>query len=199
MTRLLLLRHAAHDLAGRALAGRLPGLGLNALGRQQAQALVEPLLRQSVQVVCASPQQRARETALPLANRLGVEVAVAPEFDEIDFGEWTGQEFGQVRDRHPGLWDGWVHRRSQATPPGGEPFARVAERVQAGVQRLAREHPDEVVLVASHADVIKATLATHLGLSLDRLEGFEIACGSLSVLEVGAQGSQVKLVNGVYF
>ncbi len=198
MTRILLLRHAAHDLAGRALAGRLPGLGLNVHGRQQAVALVEPLQSQSIGVIYSSPQQRARETAAPLAQRLGLGIELASEFDEIEFGEWTGKSFIEIGQQNAAEWHAWVHQRSQATPPGGEPFMAVAHRTRAGVQRLCQQHPDQVVLVVSHADVIKATLATHLGLSLDLLERFEIACASLSVLEVGDHGSQVKLVNAAY-
>lgn len=196
MTRLLLLRHAAHDLAGKALAGRMPGLGLNAAGRQQAEAIVAPLRRHGPQVVCSSPQQRTRETAAPLAQSLGLQVEIAAEFDEVDFGTWTGLDFASAQALDPQAWDTWVHRRSAATPPGGEPFAEVARRTAAGLQRLRLAHPEQTVLVVSHADVIKATLAGVLGLSLDRLECFEIACASLSIIDAGDGWAQVKLVNG---
>ena len=195
MTRILLVRHAAHDLAGKALAGRLPGLGLNAAGRQQSQQIVEPLLRHGLHAVYCSPQQRTHETAQPLAAQLGLPVDEAPEFDEVDFGRWTGLAFDDVRARDAAAWDGWVHHRSRATPPGGEAFAQVAQRTAAGLQRLRRAHPEHTVLVVSHADVIKATLAGVLGLSLDHLERFEIACASLSIVEAGEGWAQVKQVN----
>ena len=195
MTRILLLRHAAHDLAGKALAGRMPGLGLNAAGREQAQQLAAPLLRHGIHAVCSSPQQRTRETAGPVAAQLALPVDEAPEFDEVDFGRWTGLAFDEVHARDAAAWDTWVNHRSRATPPGGEAFAQVAVRTAAGLQRLRRAHPDQTVLVVSHADVIKATLAGILGLSLDHLERFEIACASLSVVRAGDGWAQVQQVN----
>jgi probable phosphoglycerate mutase len=190
----LLLRHAAHDLAGRALAGRMEGLGLNAQGLQQAHDLAEALQRYGIAALYSSPQLRTRQTAQPLAQRLGLSVAIAPEFDEIDFGDWTGKSIEELRGQGP-AWLDWVERRSGATPPGGEPFAQVQRRAAEGVERLRQLHPDGVVLVVSHADVIKAVIATHLRLSLDHLEQFDIGCGSLSALDVGQGWSQVKWVN----
>lgn len=193
--RLLLLRHAAHDLAGRALAGRMPGLGLNALGRAQALALAgSPALR-GVQAIHASPQQRTRETAEPIAQRLGLVPQSAPEFDEIDFGDWTGKAFDELAQGDAARWRHWCERRSQATPPGGEPFAEVARRACEGAHRLARQHPGQVVLVVSHADVIRAVIAGFLGLSLDELERFEIGCAGLSEIELGEGGARVLRVN----
>jgi broad specificity phosphatase PhoE len=196
VTRFLLLRHAAHDLAGKALAGRMPGLGLNALGRRQAQEIAEPLHRWSVAAIYCSPQQRTRETITPTAALLGLPIEVAPEFDEVDFGTWTGQSFADVAASHPAHWHQWVHGRAGATPPGGEAFSQVPRRTMAGLARLQRLHPQGTMLIVSHGDVIKATVATQLGLSLDLLERFEIACASLTVIDMDERGSLVKLVNG---
>ncbi|TFZ04342.1 histidine phosphatase family protein [Ramlibacter rhizophilus] len=199
MTRLLLLRHAAHDLAGRALAGRMEGLGLNAIGREQALRLADHFHGDDrigiPQVLASSPQPRARETIAPLAARLGLPVSIAREFDEIDFGDWTGLAFEAVRQRDPEAWRRWCEQRSQARPPGGEAFEAVAARTRAGLERLRREHPDQSVLVVSHADVIKASIAGVLGLSLDRLECFDVACASLSVIELYEGGGRLVLLN----
>ena len=193
--RLLLVRHAAHDLAGRALAGRMPELSINEQGRVQAQTLASCLMAEDIAAIHSSPQPRARDTVAPLAQRLGLPVTIAPEFDEIDFGDWTGRSFDQVRDHDPAAWDQWVNRRSTARPPGGEAFVDVQRRALAGVERLRRSHPDQTLLVASHGDVIKAVLAGVLGLSLDHLERFDIGCASLSVLRAGVGWTQVERVN----
>jgi len=182
VTTLLLLRHAAHDWLGRGIAGRLAGVSLNDEGRLQAQALALAQRTQTpIDAIYSSPRQRARETAVPLAQRLELPVTLAPEFDEIDFGGWTGWTFEQLR-QEGARWREWVERRSAARPPGGECFADVARRAMAGAERLAGLHPARNVLVVSHGDVIKALLATCLGLSLDSLERFDVAPASLSVI-----------------
>jgi broad specificity phosphatase PhoE len=193
VTRLLLVRHAAHDWLGRGLAGRLPGVGLNAQGQAQAHELARRL-KTRVDTICSSPQQRALETAAPVAARLGLPVIVASEFDEIDFGQWTSRSMAELAALGA-VWQEWVERRSTATPPGGEPFSRVATRVVAGAQRLHTQYPGHCILVFSHGDVIKALLASCLGLSLDDLERFDLAPASLSVIAIQGGSWQIKLVN----
>jgi broad specificity phosphatase PhoE len=195
VTTFLLVRHAAHDLLGKAVAGRARGVGLNEHGRQQAEDLVGRLRTRAIDAIYCSPQQRALETVAPLVAQRGLPVRIEEAFDEIDFGDWTGLPFERLRaDKE--RWRLWVEQKSIACPPGGEPFARVCDRATAGIERLAQPHPDEAVLIVSHGDIIKAVLASFLGMSLDHLERFEIAPASLSVVMTGPGWSQVKLVNG---
>ena len=195
MTTFILLRHASHDWLGRGLAGRLPEVSLNAQGRTEAQQLVERFAGVPLAAIYASPQPRTQQTARPLAASRGLPVGIEPGFDEIDFGAWMGLRFEDLRGTAG--WDQWVHRRGSACPPGGEPFAGVPDRALAGLQALQHAHPDGQVLVVSHGDVIKAVLARCLGMSLDYLERLEIAPASASVLAMGEDWVQVKLVNGL--
>ncbi|HEY8356027.1 MAG TPA: histidine phosphatase family protein [Ramlibacter sp.] len=195
MTTFVLLRHASHDWLGRGLAGRLPGVSLNAKGRAEAQQMVGRFAGVPLAAVYSSPQPRTQQTAQPLAASLGLPVAIEPGVDEIDFGTWMGRHFEDLRGTEG--WEHWVHRRGSACPPGGEPFEGVPVRAMAALQRLRAAHPDGQVLVVSHGDVIKAILATCLGMSLDHLERLEIAPASASVVAMGEDWRQVKLVNGL--
>ena len=195
MTRLLLVRHAAHDWLGRGIPGRLPGVSLNDEGRLQAQAVVQRLADVTVNAIYSSPQQRTRETVAPLAARLGMAVEIADEFDEIDFGDWTGRHFSQLEKDDAILWHRWIEQRSKAQPPGGEAFAQVVQRAMAGMQRLRALHPGRTVLVLSHGDVIKAALASCLAMSLDQLEQFDIDPVSMSVVASVDEGWKVRVVN----
>lgn len=195
MTTFLLLRHASHDWLARGLAGRLPGVSLNAQGRAEADALPDQLEKVRIDAIYSSPQPRTRQTAAPLAARRSLAVRIEPALDEVDLGQWMGMTFDQV-SAEP-LWEAWVRRRSTVTPPGGEPFRAVQERALAAVERLRGQHADQSVLLVSHGDVIKSVLAFHLGISLDGLEGFDIAPASLSVIDLGDGWSKVRLLNGL--
>jgi broad specificity phosphatase PhoE len=193
VTTLLLVRHAAHDWLGRGIPGRLPGVVLNGEGQLQARDL-SMHIGARVDAIYSSPQQRARETAAPLAERLELPVVIAPEFDEVDFGEWTGWTFERLRGEGE-RWREWCEHKSVASPPGGESLAMVTLRALSGAQRLARLHPEQSVLVVSHGDVIKALIASCLALSLDHLERFDVAPASLSAVARTQDAWRVMCVN----
>jgi broad specificity phosphatase PhoE len=195
VTTFLMVRHAAHDWLARGLAGRLPGVSLNAAGRQQADTLVQRLRGARIDALYCSPQPRTQETASPLARSRGLELGIDAAFDEVDFGEWMGRTFDEVRATGE-AWTHWCEQRGSAQPPGGEAFAAVAQRAQQGLRTLRERHPDQHVLVVSHGDVIKAMVATQLGISLDHLERFEIAPASVTVLVMGDGWSRLELLNG---
>jgi broad specificity phosphatase PhoE len=197
VTRVLLVRHAAHDWLGRGIPGRLPGVSLNEEGRSQAQTLAQRLAGAAIDAIYSSPQERTRETVAPLAARLAMPVEIAHEFDEIDFGDWTARKFSDLEKDDAALWHRWIGQRSIAQPPGGEAFGQVAQRAMAGLERLRRLHPAKTILVLSHGDVIKAALACCLGMPLDQLEQFDVDPTSMSVVASAGEGWKVRLVNQV--
>jgi probable phosphoglycerate mutase len=197
VTSFLLVRHAAHDWLGRGIPGRLPGVGLNDAGRVQAEQLAGRLQAQPLAAIYCSPQPRTRETAAPLAAQRSMAIRIDPAFDEVDLGDWQGRSFDELRALGA-PWEQWCERRGSATPPGGEPFAGVAERAVAGLRALAAEHGDAQVLVVSHGDVIKSMVARCLGLSLDHLERFEIAPASVSMMVMQGEWMQLRLLNSLH-
>jgi probable phosphoglycerate mutase len=193
VTTFLLVRHASHDLVGKALAGRDPAVRLNEVGRREAGVLAERLGARAVRALVVSPQVRALETAEPLAIRTQLAPQVDAALDEIDFGRWTGLTF-EALGRDP-LWPTWVERRSVATPPDGEPFVHVQQRIVACLARLQTTYPDDTVVVISHGDVIKTALAHYLRTSLDDLECFDVRPGSVSIVSAAGAWARVRALN----
>jgi broad specificity phosphatase PhoE len=192
-TTFVLIRHGAHDLLGRRIAGRMESVGLNPAGHAQAVALSERLSRWRIAAIYSGPLRRVQETAAPLGRHLGMAVAIDPAFDEIDFGRWTGVAFDAVREDP--LWDRWNRRRGVASCPGGESFTEVHARVARGLAALAERYSEQAVAVVTHGDVIKATVGLALGLPLDCHDRFEIGPASLSVLLYGAWGTKLLKLN----
>jgi broad specificity phosphatase PhoE len=168
---------------------------LNGQGELQARDLVRRVGHVDLRAIYSSPQPRARATAQPLAEARTLPVTILDEFDEIAFGDWVGLTFEQLEREHQRGWRDWVERRSRAQVPGGEAFGAVRDRAMSGVQRLARAHPDGPVLVVSHGDVIKAIVATVLGMSLDALESFDVDCVSVTTLDCGGGWMKLRQLN----
>ncbi len=90
-TVVLLVRHGTTPTTGKILPGRAAGLHLADKGRAQAQVVAERIaaMEKRPTAVYASPLERTRETAAPIASAIGVRVRTAHGLIEADVGEWT--------------------------------------------------------------------------------------------------------------
>ena len=98
MTTFALIRHGTHSLVGHTLVGRAPGVRLSPEGVRETEALAERLQGSSIGAVYSSPLERARVTAAPLAARLCLEVGIADELNEVDYGEWTNRTLADLHE-----------------------------------------------------------------------------------------------------
>ncbi len=194
MTTFILVRHATHDIVGRTMVGRARGVRLGPEGVRQAEALAERLEGSSIRAVYSSPLERAYATAAPAAARLSLEVQIADELNEIDFGEWTNRTLADLHDVEE--WRRFNMFRSGSRVPGGETMIEVQARMLRLIERLRLGHPGETVALISHGDVIKATLAHYLGVPLDLFQRLEISPASISIVRIERYGPEVLLING---
>jgi broad specificity phosphatase PhoE len=191
-----LVRHASHDDLGARLTGRLPGRRLNEAGRKEASRLAERLCREAFDVVHTSPRERARETAQAIAEASGTSGAEMHEtLDEVNFGAWSGADF-QGLSRDP-AWQRWNEERSLARTPGGEDMLDVQARISRHMEGLASALPQGAAVLVSHAEVIRAAVFRHLGISLDLWARLEISPASITRIVVGAYGAKVLGINEV--
>jgi probable phosphomutase (TIGR03848 family) len=195
MTTFVLIRHASHDLLGHTLVGRAPGVGLSAQGVRDAGELAQSLEAAPIRAVYSSPLERARETAAIVAARLQLQVGIAEELNEIDFGDWTNRTLGDLHALAEWRW--FNAFRSTARIPNGEAMTDVQSRMLRLIERLGAIHADQMVALVSHGDVIKATLAHYLGVPLDLFQRIEVSPASVSIVRVERYGPQVLLVNGL--
>lgn len=192
-TRFLLLRHAAHDRQGELLTGRMDGVHLGARGRREAQLLAERLRREPIAAIYSSPLPRAVETAAPISRTLHLPIVTAEQLNEIDFGEWTGRPIHALAPDP--AWRLWNSRRSLGRAPGGESMLAAQMRVVGFMAELRETNRGRNVLLVSHGDVIRAAIAYYLGLTLDLMLRFEVAPGSLSIVEASLHGTHIALLN----
>jgi broad specificity phosphatase PhoE len=146
-----------------------------------------------VAAVYASPLERTRETAAPIAKVHGLRVRRDKGLLECDFGDWTGAELKalaklpewRVVQRHP----------SRFRFPGGESMAEMQLRITAAIARLAAAHPGQTVVAVSHADPIKAAVNDAVGAHLDAFQRLVISPCSVTALLVAPDHTTVLTVN----
>ncbi|MFY8113343.1 MAG: histidine phosphatase family protein [Rhabdaerophilum sp.] len=149
--------------------GRLQGrtdTDLNARGRAQARG-VAATLRQAVEAdfgagaldalpLYASPLKRTRQTAdllLEALARPGLAYGLDPRLAEIGFGHWEGKTWPEIRMRDPINHRDRDRDRWRFSPPGGESYAGVAERVGGWLSEAERP-----CCVVSHGGIARVMM-----------------------------------------
>jgi probable phosphoglycerate mutase len=193
MMNLLLIRHGLNDWVGEKLAGWTPGVHLNDKGRVQAAALAEQLADVPVAAIYSSPLERTLETAEPLAEAHGLPVQVREGLGETRCGDWTGRTLEELKDKD--LWPVIQVYPGGARFPGGESLREVQARVVAELDGIRDRHPEETVVVVSHADPIKLAVAFYTGLPLDLFQRLIISPASVTALAFMRFGPRLICLN----
>ncbi len=102
----------------------------------------------------AAPERRAQETALCLSSQ----VQCVPALADCALGHWQGLPLKQLQAEQPQALALWL-ADPLSSPPGGESFAQVCERVKAWL--TAFDGPGEWLAV-THPWVIRAALVAVL-------------------------------------
>jgi probable phosphoglycerate mutase len=190
-----LVRHAAHDLVGDILCGRLEGINLGDAGKTQARRLSDRIAKEKIAAVFTSPLERARETADSIGEATGHRSEICDDLTEIDFGTWAGMSFDALA-RDP-RWTWWNAARSVTRPPDGETMLEAQARIVALMEQMRLSYDGKTVVLVSHSDVIKAALLYHLGMPIEAYSRFDIDPASVTTLAVGEWGSRVLRLNEV--
>jgi probable phosphomutase (TIGR03848 family) len=196
-TVVLMVRHGVTPTTGKMLPGQAAGLHLAEKGHEQAAAAAERIaaLTKAPTAVYASPLERTRETAAPIARALGLRVRTAPGLVEVDVGEWTEKPLARLY-RNP-QWPTVQRWPGGFRFPGGESFAEMSVRAMDTVLDLVVEHPGQTIVAVSHADPIKAIVAAAAGMPLDLLQRLVISPCSISALLFSTGGPVVLCLNSV--
>ena len=193
-TLVLLVRHGQTPTTGKLLPGRAPGLHLADTGLEQARRAAERLgVLARIDAVYASPLERTRETAAPIAAARNLKVQIDKGLLECDFGQWTGAELKQLMKLPE--WNTVQRAPSTFTFPGGESFTAMQSRIVGAIDRLRERHQGGVIVCVSHADPIKAAVAHALGTHLDLFQRIVISPCSVSAIAYHAGGPVVLTVN----
>jgi alpha-ribazole phosphatase len=153
---MMFLRHPRPEVPAGTCYGRMD-IGVGPEGEADIQrALGEtPTLKR----IIASPALRCRGLAEALAARDGAEMGFDPRLWELNFGDWEGVRWDDIRRGDSDRWaaDPWT-----IAPPGGETFAALHARVAAA---LTDAGPGTTLVC--HAGPIRAARMILTGASYD--------------------------------
>jgi len=146
-----------------------------------------------VSAIYASPLERTRETAAPIAKALDLKVVVHRGLLECDFGTWTGAALTDLAKLPE--WTTVQRYPSGFRFPDGESFTAMQARMVDTINSLCYHHRGETVVAVSHADPIKAAVADAMGSHLDLFQRIVISPCSVTAISYAPTGPTVLAVN----
>ncbi len=163
MTNVYIVRHA--QALGNLLR-RFQGstdLPVSEFGLRQLECLAGRFNGFSADALYTSPLIRAAETARAVNTFLGLDIALEPDFAEINAGEWENRTFEEVDTAYPEQRDIWRRQPHLFEAPGGETMQQVYDRAVVALKRIAHRHDGENVIIVSHGCVTRNLLGWVLG------------------------------------
>jgi alpha-ribazole phosphatase len=195
LTRLLLVRHGE---TGWNRAGRYQGQSdteLSKIGIEQAKKLRERLAAEGIDAIYSSDLKRALRTAELIASVHDVEVVPRQELRELDFGEFEGRYFEEIKERYLPLDQMWRGEDLEARAPGGESLYQLANRVSQFENKLGRVPDKETILIVAHGGSLRVLICLLLGVGLECWWQFQLDSASLSIVEIYPERNILSVLN----
>ncbi len=122
------MRHGSSEAN---LSGKVQGqrdIPLAHRGKEQAERAGEFLKQYPIEKVYSSPLQRALQTAMIVAEKIGAEVSILPGLTARNLGEWSNMDSSELKKMlrdlsHP------LNSDPNYAPPGGESLAELQKRI----------------------------------------------------------------------
>ncbi|MFZ5652424.1 MAG: alpha-ribazole phosphatase [Bacillota bacterium] len=166
--RILLIRHGETVWNSEMKLQGHADIPLSEKGVGQAKALAGRLFSLEISAVYCSDLQRAMETARFIAAPRGLDLISVRSLREIDFGQWEGHTFKEIREKYGDLAKQWWTNPVNVTIPGGESLTGLVSRVAPAIKGMLERHDGQQVAVVCHGGPIRSLVCTVLDMDLNK-------------------------------
>jgi len=193
LTTFLLLRHG-ETLWNR--AGRLQGWQdspLSEAGLAQARSLAARLAGERIDAIVASDLGRTRDTAAPIAARLGLPLALDAGLRERGYGELEGMTWREIERARPRDYHRIAARDQEYLVPGGESGAQFRDRVVSAFEHLARRHVGATVAAVTHGGVLGVVYRHAKDIPFEMPRTFTVPNAAVNRLRIGGRRWHIEV------
>ena len=184
--RLYLVRHGQTDWNVQKRAQGHTDRPLDTIGLQQAKMVGKAFLDLPVERILTSDLRRAHGTAEEISLRTKIPLEVMANLRERGFGEWEGQNFAEIAIRFGFEADFKGVTRNEVTPPGGESFVEVWQRLESVVADVRSQN--ENTAIVAHGGTCSLLMAMFLNGDVSLSNAFRFSNASINELEPRPDG-----------
>ncbi|MHA1688134.1 MAG: alpha-ribazole phosphatase [Promethearchaeota archaeon] len=128
--------------------------------------------------IYSSPLKRCHVLARALSRDEPIE---DPRLMELNFGNWEMKKWNELA---PQETNKWMEDFVKFTPPNGESYLELYDRVSDSFLELINKQPHEKVIIITHGGVIRSILTSVLKIPLKNSFSLEIDPGSITKILV---------------
>ncbi|WGS49349.1 histidine phosphatase family protein [Paraburkholderia sp. D15] len=197
-TQILFIRHGETDWNRiKRIQGHID-IPLATTGLAQAQRLARRFADEAsrgarLDAIYSSDLQRARQTAQPIADALGLTLQLREALRERSYGAFQGHDSDEISQRFPDEYAHWQTRDAGFAPPGGESQRELYHRVLHAIEPLVAAHAGGRIAVVAHGGVLDCVRRFACDLSLDAPRDYALL--NTSVNAVDFDNGRAKVVS----
>ncbi len=155
MTKLLVIRHGQSEANLQSLFAGHWDSPLTELGQTQAKVTAEYIAANyHVDAVYTSDLCRAAAVGQAVSTATGAPITTTKSLREIRAGEWEKVSFEDLNQNWPSF-QVWLKDIGNAACDGGETVAELQKRIVTAVGQIAESHPDQTLVLTTHATAIR--------------------------------------------
>ena len=157
-----LLRHGHVDNGSEKRDLGRTDVPLDALGLEQAQVFGDYFKAIPFDAIFTSPLKRCVQTTQMLSEKFQIVEALT----EIDMGDWENVPMADIQSCYPKLYAQRGENLEYFTPPNGESFRMMAQRVRQAFEKIVQSGDGTIIIVA-HAGVNRMILSHLFGIEIN--------------------------------
>lgn len=187
-TEVILIRHGETEWN---LSGRWQGHAdspLSTRGIQQAEALGQRMLKETLDCFYSSDLERARHTSRLVGGPSEWNPEFMESFRERDLGVLEGLTTEEMKVKYPQEYQSFRNDGPEYQVPGGESFRQFYERCSGALEEVAVRNPGKKIGVVTHGGFLGAIFRYVLNIQLDAERNFVLLNCSLNRLEKTESG-----------
>lgn len=184
MTKIYLIRHGESEWNKLKKVQGQVNTQLTELGKIQAKAMGNRLIKENIDIIYTSDLSRAFDTAKIIGKTLNRPINITESIREINFGVWEGLTNLEVQQKYKDQYNIWIKNPEKLNLNGAENLESLKNRVMLWTSSILQENMGKNIAIVSHSATLKVLLLSLLDIPLYNYKNFSISNLGLNIIEL---------------